>query len=81
MGNKADLLEMGRERMSEARKKEPEGLSGNDKPLLPHNTQKAIAETLGWSTGAPFRPKILRGAIFNTPRTPVDRYTPMGMYG
>jgi len=72
LGNKADLLEMGRERMSEARKKQPEGLSRNDKPFEPHRTREVIAETLGWSTGAPFRPKILRRAIFNTPRTPVD---------
>ena len=77
MGSKADLLEMGKRNQGIR----TDILSGNDKKFEPHNTQKAIAETLGWSTGAPFRPKFLRGAIFNTPRTPVDRYTHMGMYG
>ena len=39
------LLEVGKESMSEGGK----GLSIVDKPL--HNTQKAIANDLGWSTG------------------------------
>ena len=84
MGNKADLLEIGRERKveagKEARAKQRGVLSKNDNTPVSHNTQKAIAETLGWSTGSPFRPEILRRAIFNTPRTPVDRYTHMGMF-
>jgi ParB family chromosome partitioning protein len=60
LGNKADLLEMGRERMSEARKKQPEGLSRNDKPFEPHRTREAIAETLGWSTGKVAQAEVVK---------------------
>lgn len=76
MGNKADLLEMGKRNQGTR----TDILSKNDRKLEPHSTRQAIAETLGWSTGSPFRPEILRRAIFNTPRTPVDRYTHMGMF-
>ncbi len=56
LGNKQDLLEIGRQReaigggdkKSAAAKS---GLSKNDKPDPPHNTQKIIAESLGMSTG------------------------------
>jgi hypothetical protein len=65
LGNKADLLEIGRAKMSEARKdawekhdSATEGLSQNDKPIEPPpqpapkvNTQKEIAKAAGVSTG------------------------------
>ena len=56
LGNKQDLLEIGLQKKSIAGgdKKSAaakSGLSKNDKPDPPHNTQKIIAESLGMSTG------------------------------
>ena len=56
LGNKQDLLEIGRQReaMGGGDKKSAaakSGLSKNDKPDPPHNTRAIIAESLGMSTG------------------------------
>ena len=56
LGNKQDLLEIGKQKEiqkgKEGREIQLGGLSKNDKPLdPPHNTRAIIAESLGMSTG------------------------------
>lgn len=53
LGNKQDLLEIGKAKLGGDHKSEQykSSLSKNDKVDPPHNTQKIIAESLGMSTG------------------------------
>lgn len=49
LGNKADLIEIGKVKMGDSRRSE--GLSQNDKPSPPVNTRVEIAKAAGVSTG------------------------------
>ena len=65
LGNKQDLLEIGRQREAQKGKEGREmylkGLSINDKPLdPPHNTRAIIAESLGMSTGKVAQAELVR---------------------
>ena len=65
LGNKQDLLEIGRQReaMGGGDKKSAaakSGLSKNDKPDQPHNTRAIIAESLGMSTGKVAQAELVR---------------------
>lgn len=67
LGNKQDLLEIGRQREAIGggdhgnQYKKVAGLSKNDKPgNPPHNTQKIIAESLGMSTGKVAQAEVVR---------------------
>jgi hypothetical protein len=65
LGNKQDLLEIGKQKEiqkgKEGREIQLGGLSKNDKPLEPpHNTQKIIAESLGMSTGKVAQAELVR---------------------
>jgi hypothetical protein len=65
LGNKQDLLEIGRQReaMGGGDKKSAaakSGLSKNDKPDPPHNTRAIIAESLGMSTGKVAQAELVR---------------------
>ena len=58
LGNKEDLLQKGKARMSEAGRRGNEarwhgasGMSQNDKPDTPHSTRNEIAKSAGVSTG------------------------------
>ena len=62
LGNKQDLLEIGKAKLGGDHKSEKykSSLSKNDKVDPPHNTQKIIAESLGMSTGKVAQAELVR---------------------